>query len=599
MPSAGPQRLRAAFWWLALLILLAAMLGRPLNLLLTEPAAVQRVVDYLVDDAYYYLGIAANLAEYGESTLDGDTRTNGYQPLWLLMLAGLAAVVGTDPWPLFVATSVLIAAIAVLSVALALRWRRTPSAGVAFVAAAGLAIAVLQYPTVFLTGMEPIVALLAFVPMLVLIESPAAQRHLVALSALLAWLFLARIDGLVLSASVALLLIAERGPPARLLRLFSIVVPVALAYFANNQWLFASPVPVSGLAKNIGAPALANWGVLEYAIGAKRPLQVMAGFWLLLEFACWRRGCWTPTFLKSLLVWVTAAIVQSLYYAAFSAWLIWPWYIWLSALSFAVLVARIAHLAFSLIAAKRDQWLAALVLIALLATETDKARSYLRRPIADLKASLRQGPVAIPDTALSFNQLSLEMLDSGFFFAYPRVAMGDRAGRLAYWGRRQLSLVQTEGLTLDAAYLLARKVGKAEHWFETRFALRYWIVDRGHLPMLRDAGGGIEYVIADPIQGRVNLDPPPTFCFGHDTLEYQRSYGAAPTGGTRYVFTFAGRRPCSPAARALIAEAAAGAGLRQLSLPAEYDIVPKGFLYTADEDRDRRIARQRRGTGGP
>ena len=153
------------------------------------------------------------------------------------------------------------------------------------------------------------------------------------------------------------------------------------------------------------------------------------------------------------------------------------------------------------------------------------------------------------------------------------------------------------GLTLDADYLAARKTGTAEAWFESRFTLRYWIVDRGYLPRLEDAEGRIEYVVGDPIQGRVTLDAPPTFCFAADALKYQRAYGVAPTSGSRYVFDFAHRQPCSPAARALIADAAAGSGLRRLSLPAEYDFVPKGFLVTKDEDRDRRIARERRSAG--
>ena len=165
LPASIEQRLCVGFWWVALLILAAALLVRPLTLLLTDPADVQRVVDYLVDDAYYYLGIAANVAEQGRSTLDGITRTNGYHPLWLLALAGLASIVGTDPWPLFVAASALISLIPVAGVALALRWRQTPAAGIAVIAASSLAITVLYYPTVFLTGMEPIAALLAFVPM--------------------------------------------------------------------------------------------------------------------------------------------------------------------------------------------------------------------------------------------------------------------------------------------------------------------------------------------------------------------------------------------------------------------------------------------------
>ena len=590
------------YWLLALLILLATLLVRPMALLLTEPRDALRVVDYVVDDGYYYLGIAANLAEHGRSTLDGVTPTNGYQPLWLLTLAALAAIVGTDTWTLFVATVCLVAVIAAAGVTVALFWRRTPSAPVANVAAASLAITILAYPTVFLTGMEPVIALLAFVPLLVLIERAPDRRPLPALGAVLALMFLTRLDGLAVSGSVAALVACERGSgrplSTRLAQLAGVVVPVAAAYFLINQWQFDSAVPVSGLAKQVGAPYFANWGTLRYALGLQRPLQVLTAFWLLLELLAWRRGCWTPTFRKSLLVLVAAAAAQSLYYAALSGWHTWPWYIWLSALSFAALIARVMHLAMQLLERRQALLLAVPVLIALLAMEADKARSHLRGPIADLRMALDHAAPTLPDSALSFNQLSLRMLDDPPWTpavpgARVQVAMGDRAGGLAYWGRRQLSLAQAEGLTLDKTYIEARRAGTAEAWFEARYTLDDWIVDRGAVPTVTDAAGGTAYVVADPIQGRVTLDLPPTFCFPAAALRAQRQYGVPPVGGTRYVFDFRRRQPCSPAARALIAEAASGSGLRRLSLPADYADGARGAALTADEDRDRRIARHR------
>lgn len=604
-PSSLESKLRARYWLIALLILLAALLVRPLTLLLTDPGDVLRVVDYVVDDGYYYLGIAANLADHGRSTLDGVTLTNGYQPLWLLVLAALAAVVGTGTWTLFVATTALIAVIAAAGVALALIWRRTPSAPIAYVAAASLAIAILAYPTVFLSGMEPVLALLAFVPLLVWVERAPDQRPLAALSALLALIFLTRLDGLAVTGSMAALIACERGSTrlraARLAKLGCIVVPVAAGYFLINLWLFDSAVPVSGLAKQLGAPHFANWGTLRYALGLQRPLQVLTAFWLLLELLSWRSGGWTPTFLKSLLVLVTAAVAQSLYYAAFSGWHTWPWYIWLSALSFAALVARVMHLAMRLLERQRVVGLAVPVLIALLAMEADKALSHVRGPIADLRAALRHEAPAMADAKLSFNQLSILMLADPPWDPRARlqVAMGDRAGGLAYWGRPRISLVQAEGLTLDSAYIAARNTGSAEAFFESRFALDYWIVDRGALPTVTDGSGNTEFVVADPIQGRVTLDVPPTFCFPADALRYEHAYGVPPVGGIRQVFDFARRQPCSPAARALIANAASGSGLRRLSLPADYENGPRGAWFAAEEARDRRIARQRRGKQGP
>lgn len=44
-------------------------------------------IDYLADDAFFYIVIAKNLARHGFSSFDGMTLTNGYQPLWQAMLA--------------------------------------------------------------------------------------------------------------------------------------------------------------------------------------------------------------------------------------------------------------------------------------------------------------------------------------------------------------------------------------------------------------------------------------------------------------------------------------------------------------------------------
>lgn len=44
------------------------------------------------DDAFYYLQIARNLASTGNSTFDGINPTNGYHPLWMILLAPLADI---------------------------------------------------------------------------------------------------------------------------------------------------------------------------------------------------------------------------------------------------------------------------------------------------------------------------------------------------------------------------------------------------------------------------------------------------------------------------------------------------------------------------
>jgi hypothetical protein len=48
------------------------------------------ILGIVPDDAFYYLQIARNLAQTGRSTADGVANTNGYHPLWMLWMTGLA-----------------------------------------------------------------------------------------------------------------------------------------------------------------------------------------------------------------------------------------------------------------------------------------------------------------------------------------------------------------------------------------------------------------------------------------------------------------------------------------------------------------------------
>src|SRR6185436_2667256 len=76
-----------------------ALAGLALRLGLIWTGACDGAV--LADDAYYYFVIARNLAHGLGSTFDGIVPTNGYHPLWMLVLVPLAALTigaGVSPW---------------------------------------------------------------------------------------------------------------------------------------------------------------------------------------------------------------------------------------------------------------------------------------------------------------------------------------------------------------------------------------------------------------------------------------------------------------------------------------------------------------------
>jgi hypothetical protein len=572
-------------WMVAFILLAIALLTRTAVLLHTAPADVRDVVKYIYDDGYYYLTVAANVADLGRSTFDGLTATNGYQPLWLWILSGLARITGTAPYTLFVACCLLIYAIALLSPLLAFTWRGEKRA-IALSLCAGLALVTLHQPVIFLQGLEAVLMLPLAVPLCILLErNDGSEKSLIALSALMAVVFLVRLDGLAVYVVVILGVLTGRmrlggnGHQHLMARLRQVVllslvvIPVVIAYLVANALLFGSPVPVSGLAKSIGAPMFSNWGVIVMFLDRVKPLSALLALVLTLEFFARSVAIRSGTvFYRSLAVVAVAASLQAFYYCAFSSWIVWPWYTYLISVCMALLFARIFHLVSLLVAVRRVPAVIALALVAAWAL------NLTYRLVRDsMPPKTNEGQLA----EISPNQLSLEML--GTFFTPGRhelIAMGDRAGGLGYWGRGRVSIVQTEGLVLDAGYIRARIAGLGARYLE-QFPLNYLVVDREQFAQVQDGSGRTQIVIPDPIEGRVNTGPVPVFCFPPNAIRYQRAYS---WNQKRLVFDFSQREACSPKALDLMRTVETGIGLRQFSLPGDY--VVGGFSKPA-EDRDR------------
>lgn len=601
-----------AYWLAAILIAGLALLVRLYVLVGTPGSGLADIVDFIYDDGYYYLTIAANMVDLGRSTFDGITATNGYQPLWLLILACLARLVGTDTRTLFVASCALIYVTACFTPLLALFWWKSAARVVAMCIAAGLATIVIQQPTVFLEGLEPILLAPAAIALVVLIEHGEDRpATFLKLSAVLALAFLVRLDALSLFMSTVILLpvLASLGRAGRvrsaaaalrrmLVPLSTFVLPTAIAYALVNQWLFGSPVPVSGRAKSIGGPAFSNWGVIQEILGHWRPLALLIAVVLALEFLC-RRFAQRPQplFYRSIAIVSVAITIQCAYYALLSTWHVWPWYQYLVALNMALLVARILYLASLFELRPRTRFIGIAVVLWLCLWTGYRGFDFAFQSLAPaaqarvaFAAALGISPQQMPGT-ISQGEANLLMLKE--FFdpqAATLIAMGDRSGALAYWGRGKVRIIQTEGLALDAGYVDARVLNRGAEYLE-RFPIEYFVIDREVILTEPGPDGQARFVVPDPIQGRVTTAPVPTFCFPQSAIRYRKryesGYGSGAAASTRVAFLFAARVPCSDAALRRLREIETGIGLRQFSLPSEYDSVPGGMFNKSSEDRDR------------
>lgn len=207
---------------------------------------------YLADDYFYYLNVAWNLAGGHGSSFDGGlTTTNGYQPLFMWLLAALFSIGLSKAAALHAGLAIQAGAAAAAAVAgyriAAAQW--TPWAGAAAAAVLSLNLFFIL-PT--LTGFEMALALAA-----ILAAAWSWQRRAPALvtGLLCGVAVLARVDSAALPAALALILIsratgeAARSAARDAAALTAGVLAVAGPWLLWNWIAFGSPMPDSGVIK--------------------------------------------------------------------------------------------------------------------------------------------------------------------------------------------------------------------------------------------------------------------------------------------------------------------------------------------------------------
>ena len=202
----------------------------------------------LVDDAYFFMQIARNVVETGTPSFDGVHITNGFNPLWLCMLAALskALPVGKEGF----VTVVQLASILLMGLS-ALQLHRLTSRFLGPLARV-VVLVVWANPWAFyrhwLGGMETpalVFFTLAMLNLTLELELAAGQGwwHRAAAGAIGGLVMLARPDAAVLVAAVGALILSAGGVPwrtrLRATALFALAaaLPVA-AWLLHNRLLF-------------------------------------------------------------------------------------------------------------------------------------------------------------------------------------------------------------------------------------------------------------------------------------------------------------------------------------------------------------------------
>jgi hypothetical protein len=396
------------------------------------------------DDAYYYFGVARNIASGEGSTFTGLVETNGYHPLWMVALSAVGLVLrGTYTFLIGVAVLQTVLWIGAVREAILIGRRLGSEAlGVAGMVALGF-LGVITGQLAF-NGMEsaPLLFLLLLTVRLTLEVDEEDPRALRRLGVVLALVCLTRLDATATAVALAAV-VAFRGRPAwsvlrtRAVLLLGPAGAALVVYAVLNQLVFGSPTPVSGRAKSLGAPFWNEHPLDQFLKAGQysgRPLWLGVATLVMLAVALLLRDWRTTAAGRRLAACAGALLVGQavllVYLTVATSYRIWAWYHYnLAILAFcaAALLAQSLSVRRGAIAAPVCLVLGAAFVVAQVPATFDSGVNHSHRAI-ELVEFIED---ELPDDAV--------------------LAMGDRAGFVGYLADRPM--LQTEGLMADTDWL--------------------------------------------------------------------------------------------------------------------------------------------------
>jgi hypothetical protein len=454
----------------------------PTTVLLVYWASVGRIerVSMLEDDAFYYFGVARSIAEGHGSTFAGSIMTNGYHPLWLVVLVPVTWVARSAD---LLVLSVLLLNGVLWAGSVREAFRIGRAVGSWHGAAAGIAVySVLAVMTGHLAfnGMESALVLYLFLLLIRLGLTGGRDRGLrgdLRLGIVLALICLTRLDAAFGAIPVALVLLVDGRPTWRemLRRAVALGAPTAVAlgaYLAINELVFGTATPVSGQTKALGAPGDnidQLWGFLQLGQFEGRRLWLGAAGLAIVTLAVitrrWRATrplgrlmAMTLALVVGQVILVTYLVLSTSFMASF-AW--YHYQVALFAFGGIVLLASWSIERVGSPARVVCLGLAGLVVVASVAEAVVKYREP-KRVAAFAAADFVDAE--LPDDAM--------------------IAMGDRAGYFGYLARRPL--LHLEGLVADADFLHQVERGNALERMNDEGVDYYVTNARQGLPILID-----------------------------------------------------------------------------------------------------------------
>jgi hypothetical protein len=415
---------------------------------------------FVEDDFFYYIKVAQNLAQGAGSSFNGIVPTNGYHPLWLLLLAGLSAV-STAPRVIF-AFIVGVSLLATLATFLLSRKiLRLGQLSPLFSTALAGCVTAYSLP-ILLRGMEVTLTLPLMLLFILMAQEEdrwtAGWKSGLTLGLVTSAMILSRLDSLLLAGLVFALLVSVRSQRSspRLSTLGGValgLVPVGL-YVLSNVVFFHTLMPVSGMAKQLktnyrfSAPALRSAfdrPFREQLILLILPVAMVTFPFVLRRFTRVQQ-----------VVFGSVLIFPFLYIGVLSLrsdWRLWEWYLY--AFRPALCVSLLILCSWSPLRRVLQGHVAMALLVVFVLVQVASFRwTY-------------EGRVSLLDAAVDIEHFAL---------AHPGIfAMGDRSGITAYL--LPYPLIQTEGLVMDRNFL--RRIQSREPLLDAldAYKVRYYIAN--------------------------------------------------------------------------------------------------------------------------
>jgi len=396
-------------------------------------------LSYFTDDFFYYAKVASQIVCCKRSSFNGIQDTNGYHPLWLMVVSFEYWITGGGK-AFFVAITGSIWFLVALTCLQMRAAQRVLKPSATAVVQPALLVSLTFMAVLARTGMEISIALFFLVMFWHRMQRTSLEQQTglqaIASGVIASCAILGRIDAcLAIFAYLLIGFVAPVSPRKHLVQriaLFSIGLLPVLAYAISNRLLFGTLLPISGIAKNLKTTLFPSSSILE-RLFAHDPISVMfvwPSIAIMVFYAVRYRGS-----LLSPGGRVRAAILlhPCLFFIILSFtsdWPVWTWYLYplvpVAACLGPACCVDAAFLRWQPVQKLLPTATALICAIAML---------NLARP--------NQAAVSIYRAALAVQ---------AFAHAHPGIyAMGDRAGTPAYL--MDQPVLQLEGLMADLPYI--------------------------------------------------------------------------------------------------------------------------------------------------